>query len=106
VVSQQQSLPVTKRTDYQHDERDRPDCRDIEISPKTTLEPDVSEALEHHDHAEHAATPGSKRAALLIAVLAALLAIAEQQGRHAEIRVSINSIFAADAWSQYQAKST
>jgi hypothetical protein len=64
----------------------------------------MSEALEHHEHAEHAATHGSKRTALLIAVLAALLAITEQQGRHAEIRVSINSILAADAWSQ--AKST
>jgi hypothetical protein len=61
----------------------------------------MSEALEHHEHAEHAATHGSKRTALLIAVLAALLAITEQQGRHAEIRVSINSILAADAWSQY-----
>ena len=66
----------------------------------------MSEILEHHEHAEHAAAHGNKGAALLIAILAALLAITEQQARHSEIRVSINGVFAADAWSQYQAKST
>ena len=65
----------------------------------------MHEALEHHEHAEHAAHEGSKRAALLVAVLAALLAICEEGAKNSEIRVQENSIAAADAWSQYQAKS-
>jgi hypothetical protein len=62
-------------------------------------------SLEHQEHAEHAATHGNKRAALLIAVLAAALAICEQQGKHAEIAVEEQAIRTADAWAQYQAKS-
>lgn len=63
------------------------------------------ETLEHHEHAEHAFEHGSKQAALLVAVLAALLAVAEVQGKQAELQVQSNLIAAADAWSQYQAKS-
>jgi len=63
------------------------------------------DSLEHQEHAEHAATHGNKRAALLIAVLAAALAICEQQGKHAEIAVQEQAILTADAWAQYQAKS-
>ena len=63
------------------------------------------EVLEQQEHAEHAAGHGNKRAALLIAVLAAGLAICEQQGKHAEIAVQENAILTADAWAQYQAKS-
>ena len=63
------------------------------------------ESLEHQEHAEHAAGHGNKRAALLIAVLAAALAICEQQGKHAEIAVQEQAILTADAWAQYQAKS-
>ena len=63
------------------------------------------ETLEHQEHAEHAAVHGNKRAALLIAVLAASLAICEQQGKHAEIAVQEQAILTADAWAQYQAKS-
>jgi len=63
------------------------------------------ESLEHQEHAEHAAHHGNKRAALLIAVLAASLAICEQQGKHAEIAVQEQAILTADAWAQYQAKS-
>jgi hypothetical protein len=81
--------------------------------------------LEHSEHAEHLAhhdaghggdsgghggetqhAHGSQMAALLVAVLAAGLAVTEQGAKHAEIRVQENSIFATDAWSQYQAKST
>lgn len=80
--------------------------------------------LEHHEHAEHLAHHGhgdahghgaeeeshgvtaNQMAALLVAVLAACLAVTEQGAKHAEIRVQENSIFATDAWSQYQAKST
>jgi hypothetical protein len=75
--------------------------------------------LEHHEHAEHlahgetegahaghSATTHARMAALLVAVLAAGLAVTEQGGKHAEIRVQQNAIYAADAWDQYQAKST
>jgi hypothetical protein len=65
----------------------------------------MSESLERQEHAEHAAAHGNKRAALVIAVLAALLAICEQQGKRAEIAVQANAILAADTWSEYQAKS-
>jgi hypothetical protein len=65
----------------------------------------MHQALEHQEHAEHAAEHGNKRAALLVAILAACLAITEQQAKHAEILVDKNSILAADAWNQYQAKS-
>ena len=63
------------------------------------------ETLEHNEHAQHAAEHGGKRAALLIAVLAALLALVEVQAKHAEIFVDEDSVAAADSWSQYQAKS-
>ncbi len=65
----------------------------------------MEQQLEHHEHAGHAAEHGNKRAALLVAILAALLAVSEQGAKHAEIRVSENSIAAADAWTQYQGKS-
>ena len=83
--------------------------------------------LEHHEHAEHIAHAAhaeeghgdgggshedlkkshrtAQLTALLVAVLAAGLALSEQGAKHAEIRVQENSIFTADAWSQYQAKS-
>jgi hypothetical protein len=63
------------------------------------------QTLEHNEHAQHAAEHGGKRAALLIAVLAALLALVEVQAKHAEILVDEDSVAAADSWSQYQAKS-
>jgi hypothetical protein len=60
---------------------------------------------EHAEHAEHAAHSGNKTAALLIAILAAALAICEQQAKHSEIAVEANAILAADTWNEYQAKS-
>lgn len=60
---------------------------------------------EHAEHAEHAAEHGNKPAALLIAVLAAVLAICEQQAKRAEIGVEANAVLAADTWNEYQAKS-
>jgi hypothetical protein len=68
----------------------------------------MHEAVAHHENAEHtahAATQGGKRAALIIALLAAALALSEQQAKKAEIAVQENSILAADSWGQYQAKS-
>jgi hypothetical protein len=60
---------------------------------------------EHAERAEHAAHEGNKTAALLIAVLAAALAICEQQAKRAEITVEANAILAADTWNEYQGKS-
>ena len=67
---------------------------------------------EHVEHAEHAAhgvvvgaEHGNKRAALLIAVLAAVLAVCEQQAKRADIAVEENAVSAADTWNEYQAKS-
>jgi hypothetical protein len=64
------------------------------------------QALEHQEHATHAAHTGGNRPALLVAILAALLAICEQRAKHAEIRLEESSIGATDSWGQYQAKST
>src|SRR5580692_12270824 len=60
---------------------------------------------EHAEHAEHAAHEGNKPAALLIAILAAALAICEQQAKKSEITVENNAVLAADTWNEYQAKS-
>lgn len=70
-------------------------------------------ALEHAEHAEHAhhadhgggGHSGGTQAALAVAIMAAALALCEQQAKHAEIRVEEASIGAADTWAQYQAKS-
>ena len=66
----------------------------------------MEKVLEHHEHASHAAGHGSKMAALLVAVLAAFLAVTEQQAKLAEIKVNANAVLAADTWGQYQGKST
>jgi Domain of unknown function (DUF4337) len=88
----------------------------------------VYKTLEHNEHASHVAhgygeehdhhpptvadehTKGrlfsAQLAALLIAGLAAGLALSEQGAKHAEIKVQANLVDAADAWAQYQAKST
>ncbi len=65
----------------------------------------MQKALEHQEHAQHAAGHGAKTAALLVAILAAMLAVCEQQAKHADIKVQANAVLAADAWNQYQAKS-
>jgi hypothetical protein len=65
----------------------------------------LSEALEQHEHAEHAAEGGRKNTALLIAALAAGLAFAEQGAQHANTRMASDAIAATDLWAQYQAKS-
>ena len=65
----------------------------------------MEKVLEHHEHASHAFEHGAKAAAITVAVLAALLAVSEQQAKHADIKVQTSGILAADAWSQYQAKS-
>jgi hypothetical protein len=65
----------------------------------------MSETLEQHEHAAHAAESGKRWSALLIAALAACLAFAEQGAQHAQTEMSGHAIAAADLWAQYQAKS-
>jgi CHASE3 domain sensor protein len=65
----------------------------------------MSEALETHEHAEHAAEGGRKHTALLIAVLAAGLAFCEQGAQHADTRMTESAVAASDTWGEYQAKS-
>jgi len=65
----------------------------------------MSEALETHEHAEHAAHGGRKYTALLIAVLAAGLAFSEQGAQHADTRMTESAVAATDTWAEYQAKS-
>jgi hypothetical protein len=83
--------------------------------------------LEHNEHAGHIAHGGghghdtvansdeqhtkqrlfsTQMAALLVSALAAGLALSEQGAKHAEIKVQADLIGAADAWSQFQGKST
>jgi hypothetical protein len=62
--------------------------------------------LQEHQEAAEQAHEGNKRAALLVAALAAILALSEQGAKHAEMRVDDSSIAATDTWAQYQAKST
>ena len=61
--------------------------------------------LQEHAEAAERAHEGNKHAALLVAALAAVLALAEQGAKHAEMRVEDASIGATDTWAQYQAKS-
>jgi hypothetical protein len=65
----------------------------------------MSESMEIHEHAEHAAEGGRKHAALLIAVLAAGLAFCEQGAQHADTRMTESAVAATDIWAEYQAKS-
>jgi hypothetical protein len=65
----------------------------------------MSETMETHEHAKHAAESGRRGSALLIAVVAACLAFAEQGAQHAQTDLSGHAIAATDLWGQYQAKS-
>ena len=66
----------------------------------------MSETVETHEHAEHAAHEGRRHTALLIAVLAAGLAFCEQGAQHADTRMTESAVAATDVWAEYQAKST
>jgi hypothetical protein len=62
------------------------------------------EAHETQEQIEQAHHRSNKRAAILIASLAALLAIAEMAGKHAQTASIAYNIEASDLWSFYQAK--
>ena len=64
------------------------------------------EGLEHATEAhEHGVVPHAKRAALVIAVLAACLAVCETGAKDAQTAFLTHHIAASDTWTQYQAKS-
>ena len=62
------------------------------------------EAQETYEKIEEAKKKHNKRAALLIIVLAALLAICEMAGKHAQTTSIAYNIEANDLWAFYQAK--
>lgn len=72
---------------------------------------DLDLAKEHIEHAAHghaegqAAVPHARRAAIVIAVLAAALAICEFQAKDAQVASLTRFIAASDTWAEYQAKS-
>jgi hypothetical protein len=57
----------------------------------------------HEHHAEHG--KGHARAAIIIAIMAAALALTEFAGKDAQTEYLTNHIAASDTWAQYQAKS-
>jgi hypothetical protein len=62
------------------------------------------EVRETHEHVEEAHQKHNKRAALMIILLAALLAICEMAGKHAQTASIAYNIQANDLWAFYQAK--
>ena len=66
----------------------------------------AQEGLEHAHHSgAHDADPWMRRAAVLIAALAAGAVIAEMSANDAQTNYLASHIAASDAWTQYQAKS-
>lgn len=64
------------------------------------------EGLEHATEAhEHGLVPHAKRAAIIIAILAACLAVCETAAKDVQTAFLTNHIAASDTWTQYQAKS-
>jgi hypothetical protein len=62
------------------------------------------ENMEHAEHAQHASHSGSKRIALMIAILAALLAFSETLGKNAQTGAITDNVIASDLWAFFQAK--
>src|SRR6185295_20326775 len=61
------------------------------------------EAMEHHEHAQHAAGD-NKKIALLIAVLALFLAFSETLGKSAQTEGISYNVEASNLWAFFQAK--
>jgi hypothetical protein len=64
---------------------------------------EFEQAQEHLEHSAHA--KGHTRAALVIAIMAAALALMEFAAKDAQTNYLTNHIAASDTWAQYQAKS-
>jgi hypothetical protein len=65
---------------------------------------EFEQAKEHLEHSTHN-SKGHTRAALIIAVMAAALALMEFAAKDAQTNYLTNHIAASDTWTQYQAKS-
>lgn len=66
----------------------------------------AQESLDHATEAhEHGSVPHAKRAAIVIASLAAALALCEAAAKDAQTSFLTHHIAASDTWTQYQAKS-
>src|SRR6201985_3894352 len=65
------------------------------------------QAHEHLEHAahEHGGSSAHTRAAIIIGIMAAVLAITEFVAKDAATNYLTNHIAASDTWAQYQAKS-
>ena len=65
----------------------------------------AQEGMEHaaHEHA-HGGVPHAKKAAVVIATLAACLAVCETAAKDAQTAVLTHHIAASDTWTQYQGK--
>jgi Domain of unknown function (DUF4337) len=64
----------------------------------------AQEHLEHAAH-EHGGSTSHTRAAIIIGIMAAVLAITEFAAKDAQTEYLTNHIAASDTWAQYQAKS-
>jgi hypothetical protein len=64
----------------------------------------AQESMEHAEHAEHASSE-NKRIALLIAVIALCLALAETLGKGAQTESIAKNVEASNLWAFFQAKS-
>src|SRR5580700_5514344 len=64
----------------------------------------MSEAHEHMEHAEHAASGENKKIAMLIAVLALFLSFSETLGKSAQTEGMDANVKSADTWAFSQAK--
>src|SRR5580658_8882671 len=64
----------------------------------------MSEAHEHMEHAEHAASGENKKIAMLIAVLALFLSFSETLGKSAQTEAMDANVKSADTWAFSQAK--
>src|ERR1700761_969827 len=65
---------------------------------------EFEQAQEHLEHSTHN-SKGHARAAIIIAVMAAALALTEFAAKDAQTDYLTNHIAASDTWSQYQGKS-
>ena len=66
---------------------------------------EFEQAHENLEHAAHGHSPkGHTRAAIIIAIMAAALALTEFAAKDAQTNYLTNHIAASDTWAQYQAK--
>ncbi len=65
----------------------------------------VDIAQESLEHAHHAPPAGTRRAAILVAILASVAVIIEMSANDAQTAYLARTITASDLWNEYQAKS-